>query len=219
MKIKIILQYKSITLIKKTIDHDSVLVWSPLELLNGINKFDQDFVLAKKIHHPVKQKQFCAGRQLLRKLTGDDSVIVYDQFGGPIVLEKQHLEVSLSHSDDMVAAACSKRPIGIDIQNKTEKLIKIIERFLSNDELLIASSTNRQIYAQFCWSAKEAMFKAYRKGNIDFRKQLKPNIPVDQLNKTEFDSIGELVIGDEVKLMKLNFFKHHEYSIVSAILL
>lgn len=203
-------------MIQKTIHAHTILAWSDLEEVHGCNKDDEAFVREKNIHHPMKQKQFYAGRRLLRSLVGADAVINYDQYGGPIVANKKNTEVSLSHSANMVACACSNIAIGIDIQQEDEKFERVKFRFMSPLELAESEKTDCPDYVQFCWSAKEAMFKAFRKGNINFRQQLMPNIPTDELHYGEFESAGHLINGNKLIEMRLNYFKHDSYTIVSA---
>ncbi len=203
-------------MIQKTIHAHTILAWSELEEVPGCNKEDEAFVREKNIHHPMKQKQFYAGRRLLRSFVGADAVIKYDQYGGPIVANKRNAEVSLSHSANMVACAYSDIAIGIDIQQADEKFERVKFRFMSSDELSESEKTDCPDYVQFCWSAKEAMFKAFRKGNINFRQQLMPNIPLDELDLDEFESTGHLIIGNKLIAMRLNYYKHDSYTIVSA---
>lgn len=88
-------------------------------------------------------------------------------------LEGSSLHISLSHSKEWSAAAISHHPIGMDIQIFTNKLKIISSKFCNEAELdwLSRHDTDGD-FLHWLWSAKEALFKAYGLGSVDFRKDL-----------------------------------------------
>ncbi len=70
---------------------------------------------------------------------------------------------SISHSCDLVSVAISKVPVGIDVEKITEKLKRIIPRFLTDkekEELINVSENNLLEYLCTKWTQKESIFKA-----------------------------------------------------------
>lgn len=206
-------------MIIKNLDPNTVIAWASIENFKQVSDSETEVMISCHINHTEKKRQFIAARQLLRQLVNANVVISYDQYGGPIIENLSSNEISLSHSNEMVAAACSNKPIGIDIQQQTDTLLRIKARFMNADELKNAELSDLLLYTQYCWSAKEAMFKAYRKGKIDFRLQLKPMVPPDLIHLNHFQSIGYLLVENKILSMKLDFFKYVNYTIVSAILI
>lgn len=200
-------------LVKKNIAKDTLIAWAPLTAYQLTFNSESDLLQSCHIHHSEKKRQFIAGRKLLISLMDQPSNILYDQYGGPVIENMPEAEVSLSHSDQMIAAALSKSPIGIDIQQKTDTIIRVMNRFMNEEELTDSTYCDRMLYAQFCWSAKEAIFKAYRKGNIDFKTQLRPCIPYELMQKKEFQSLGYLILPNEVLKFDLYYFKYESYTL------
>lgn len=120
-----------------------------------------------------KRIQWLSSRHLLHLLTNEEKRLVTskDNFGKPYLLDS-NLHVSLSHSENLVAAIISDFPTGIDVQVKVDKLYRIRNRFLSEKEIneMIDKDDLEQLHIY--WGAKECMFKAYGKGKVDFKKHL-----------------------------------------------
>jgi phosphopantetheinyl transferase len=93
-----------------------------------------------------------------------------DEFGKPFLRELTH-HISLSHAYPYVAVQLdSNKSVGIDIEQPTEKLLRIAPRVLSMEELENAGSDIRKhcVY----WCAKEALYKVYGKRGLHFADQL-----------------------------------------------
>ncbi|HOO08811.1 MAG TPA: 4'-phosphopantetheinyl transferase superfamily protein [Cyclobacteriaceae bacterium] len=177
----------------------------PLQYLNGVNKgevvlwhiTESEHVLAgllapvncpPNIANPQKRLEWMAGRLLLRHLAGASGLdyhgIEKDGFGKPF-LKNHHHHISLSHSYPYVAAQLSPaRPVGIDIEQPKEKLLRIAPRILDKTELENAGAniTKHCIY----WCAKEALYKIYGKRGLLFTHHLK-------LQPFELHEKGELL--------------------------
>ena len=130
----------------------------------------------KRFTHPQARLQWLASRLLLFELLGPDlyKSLKKDSTGKPMA-EGQGFELSISHSDDLVAVAISKNTIGIDIQKITPKLAVVAPKFIPAVDLsLIHSSKEKQLeQIHVHWGIKEALFKAYSKGQLDFKEHLK----------------------------------------------
>jgi phosphopantetheinyl transferase len=88
-------------------------------------------------------------------------------------LHDEAYHFSISHCGDYAAViVSSKKKVGIDIEKPTEIISRIKNKFLNEEEL---SSFNECATIQFLtliWSCKEAVFKWYGQGNVDFRKHI-----------------------------------------------
>lgn len=155
--------------------------------------------LQKEITHPHKRLQHLAGRYLLTELFNDfplELIEVADTKKPFLPNEAYHF--SISHCGDYAAVVVSSvNRVGTDIEVVSEKVGRIRDKFLTSDEMeLIEEIFNTQrlmfnvqsiFYVQLitlCWSIKEAMFKWYGFGKVDFKEHL----IIDQIevNSNEF---------------------------------
>ena len=116
-----------------------------------------------------RQLEWLAVRHLAKLELGSQSNIVKDEFGKPF-LDNTDLRISFSHSIDIGAFAWSNSGfLGLDVQWMTEKIFRIAHKFANPEEADFGNLEQLQLI----WGAKEAMYKAYGKGGIDFLKNLK----------------------------------------------
>ncbi|RAJ02298.1 4'-phosphopantetheinyl transferase superfamily protein [Chitinophaga skermanii] len=130
------------------------------------------------IHHPHKRLQHFAGRYLLKELFPAFPLeqITVGQTRKP-VLACSSFHFSISHCGDYAAAIVSNsRAVGIDIETAQDKIEKVSKKFLSPREMDFISPAQSLAHKTVCWSAKEAVFKWYGLGKVDFREdmQLQP---------------------------------------------
>lgn len=103
----------------------------------------------------AKQNQYrLAIRSEISKLTGEDvtNLNIRPQL-------KQHF-VSISHSQHLGGFVLSKKPVGLDIEDKDRLNLKLIERISTEEERSIAPNP------LFLWVAKESIFKRF---SIDYK--------------------------------------------------
>ena len=137
----------------------------------------------RDVTHPHKRLQHLAGRFLLQYLFPDFpyELIQIADTRKPFLPDAQY-HFSISHCGDYAAAIVSKESrVGIDVEIPVEKIEKIIYKFLSAKELdrfnLVPGAGKVTGVDNFnevttLWSAKEAVFKWYGNGGVDFRKQI-----------------------------------------------
>lgn len=116
-----------------------------------------------------RQVEWLCGRFLIQKFLGCSSRNLHvDQTGKPHLADgSQHL--SLSHSGNIVGLSFSKNEIGLDIQIKRPAISKIGYKFISIDELEMASFIMSEIDARhYLWCCKEAIYKAHGRRQLDF---------------------------------------------------
>ncbi len=137
----------------------------------------------RDVTHPHKRLQHLAGRFLLQYLFPDFpyELIKIADTRKPFLPEEQY-HFSISHCGDYAAAIVSRdKRVGVDIEIPVEKIGKIMHKFLSAKEhglfnLLPGVSNNsaKDIFEEptVLWSAKEAVFKWYAEGSVDFRREI-----------------------------------------------
>lgn len=140
-----------------------------------------------------------------------DFKIVNDEFNKPF-LEGRTEQLSISHSHRWLAIAIHQtKDIGVDIELMREKILNIKHKFTSDEELNYTKSNIELL--TILWAAKEAIYKAYGKKNIAFKKiciapfELKENGVLT----------GTLQLENEVRKYKLMYRKDDEYYLALVI--
>lgn len=136
--------------------------------------------LQKEVNHPHKRLQHLSGRFLLRFLyPGFPYELIRIADTRKPYLPDEQYHFSISHCGDYAAAIVStKQRVGIDIEIPTEKILRIQDKFLAEEEkgLLKTIDPTSEIgnpkFPTLLWSAKEAVFKWYGDGGVDFRKHI-----------------------------------------------
>lgn len=138
--------------------------------------FEEKITIQNEVRHPQKIMQHLAGRYLLQSLhPGFPAASIKINAAGKPFLDKGNLRFSISHSGDYAAVIMAENSdTGIDIEKPNEKIERIKEKFTTAEELGLFSSTHFSTSEKLTiiWSIKEAMFKWYGLGMIDFKKHL-----------------------------------------------
>ncbi len=121
-----------------------------------------------------KRLEWMATRYLLHYMTGREvrTPCIKDRFGKPH-LKNSNYKISISHSNDLVAVIASPFHVGVDVQYKVAKITRIANRFCTEEELEFANNGSYINNLHIIWGAKECLYKAYGRREIDFRQQLK----------------------------------------------
>jgi phosphopantetheinyl transferase len=176
---------------QQDIDHSTRLaIWkieeSPLFFTDLIG-------IQRAVSHPHKNLQHLSGRYLLKLLFPDFpiSLIQIADTRKPY-LEDEKFHFSISHCGDYAAAIVSTtKRVGVDIEMATQKVERISHKFISSEEenicnnLLKADSLSFVKTVTLMWSCKEAVFKWYGIGGVDFKKHIKIE-KVSLLNSKSF---------------------------------
>lgn len=131
----------------------------------------RDQVRLRAIPHPQKKKEFLASRLALKQLDPDYR-LVYE--GRVPWMESSGKYVSLSHAHHVGAAILSADYIvGVDVEQQRPQLLKIAEKFLHPDEKLMVRPERALADLHIYWGAKEALFKIWKFGSVDFSHELR----------------------------------------------
>jgi phosphopantetheinyl transferase len=160
------------------------------------NFFIEKVPLQQSITHPHKRLQHLAGRYLLQYLFPDfpyAEILIADTRKPYLPNEQYHF--SISHCGDYAAAIVSStHRVGIDIEIPSEKLERIAHKFIHESEIIYLSidhsqqstvknlSTIDRRLLTVLWSAKEALFKWYSLGGIDFKQHMQLTNTIQKQN-------------------------------------
>ena len=126
------------------------------------------------ITHPHKRIQHLAGRYLLRHLFPEfpmEMIMVADT--RKPFLEDESFHFSISHCGDYAAALVSRvHRVGVDVELVTERIHRILPKFLHPSELELLSGDIGSV-ATLLWSVKESVFKWYGLGEVDFSEHIR----------------------------------------------
>lgn len=115
-------------------------------------------------------QQSCAARLAVAELTPLQG-LTWSEEGAPRLASGF---LSLSHTADWAAAAFHpNKRVGIDIEAPRAQLDRIAEKFSLPEERALFTPENKLHGLLGIWTAKEALFKAYGLGAVDFRKHLR----------------------------------------------
>jgi len=144
----------------------------------GEEFFSRNVPIQPNITHPHKRLQHFAGRYLLQWLyPGFPIELIRIADTKKPFLEDEAYHFSISHCGDFAAVIVSKvNRVGIDIEIPSEKVKRIEGKFLHPDESMMLHQwtvDNHLEYSTILWSAKEAMFKWWGLGKVDFSEMLR----------------------------------------------
>ncbi len=152
----------------------TIAIWDMQESVEELVLLSEKVDLSK-VATEKRKKELLASRLLLNEIHPSQQ-ITYNKYGAPEIKNGDH--ISISHSKNLVAIASSKQKIGLDIEQISEKPLRLSSKFISKD----ACNNLSQEKATLIWCCKEALFKWHQKGNIDFKNDitLKPFILEDE---------------------------------------
>jgi len=143
-------------------------------LLECTNLTENEKMVFDTMRNENRKKQWLASRIILDKLSDNSKhLIVYKNNGQPFISDGIH-QISISHTSKFVAVILSRfLKVGIDIEGIHPRILKIRHKFVSPSENDFIEDDGNLLESLFLiWSAKEALFKMYGKGNIDFLENI-----------------------------------------------
>ena len=162
---------------KKSIDKDCVMgIWKITEtrdeLLNMLSSTNQE-----KAHHYLsniksnrRTLEWLSSRLLLQLLTNDDKTIEHTDQGQPFLVDNS-FQISISHSKDYAVVLLHKyKKVGVDIENYSQRILKVEKRFISETEYI--DPNQRTLHLILHWCAKETLYKLMNSTEIVFKKHL-----------------------------------------------
>ena len=150
------------------------------------------------INHPQKRAEFLASRFALNALVPGYELTYEER--RPDLVSGEH--VSITHCTKYGGAMFghSKR-VGLDIELHRPELKRISRKFVRIDEKKYIMPGEELFFYQILWSAKEALFKLWKKGNISFKENLK----VESFNVEEDGETKAQIFKSETIKCKIHF--------------
>jgi phosphopantetheine--protein transferase-like protein len=160
--------------IKKEGDND-IGLW---EITESADELQKDLIIDDegkeqllKISHEGRKKHWLAYRLLLKTMLGFDYTLKYSDTGKPYIVDFSGC-ISVSHSGKYAAVIIGEKPVGIDVEKISPRILKVIERFMSSDEITSVNEVESPDKYYVYWSGKEALHKLYGDQMFEFNKEL-----------------------------------------------
>lgn len=164
--------------------HTKLGIW---QITESEHFFLQKVAPQRDVTHINKRLQHLAGRYLLTHMfPGFPSSLIQIADTRKPYLANEEYHFSISHCGTYAAAVVSQtNRVGVDIEMMTPKVQKIKNKFLSDDELNLVNEhwpkgdiAHIPVYniptepLILLWSCKEAVFKWYGSGEVDFKEHI-----------------------------------------------
>ncbi|HMS68791.1 MAG: 4'-phosphopantetheinyl transferase superfamily protein [Saprospiraceae bacterium] len=137
-----------------------------------------------------KRIEWLASRYLLHLLLGteDRTPCLKDRYGKPHLMDTS-LEISLSHSRDLVAVVFEEVPCGVDIQYLVNKIHRIGKKFVNEFEIEMTEGPQSLLNMHAIWGAKESIYKAHGRKGVDFKNEIRIDPFLFDANGFTFDGL------------------------------
>ena len=170
-------------------------VW---HITEGEDYFLQQVPLQREITHWHKRLQHLAGRLLLKELYPAFPVELVQIAGTKKpFLQNEPFHFSISHCGDYAAVVVSKEyRVGVDVELKSNKIEKIIPKFLTAEECFLMPRGSITETATLFWSVKETIYKWNSRAGVDFKK----HIAIISVTGDATEGIVHCVFNNAIKL-------------------
>ncbi|MEY4127993.1 MAG: hypothetical protein RL737_2182 [Bacteroidota bacterium] len=138
--------------------HESIL---NLEEINQLNSFGS----------AQRKREFNAVRHLKHQVFGE-KLIIYGENGKPR-FDNSDITIGISHSAHWALFAHARIPFGCDIEEVSDRIIPISDRFCSSDELELFAGEVGVVQLTQLWSCKEALYKLVNIKGIHWKNQMR----------------------------------------------
>jgi 4'-phosphopantetheinyl transferase len=163
----------------QVLDNCEITVWKITETA----LFFQDKVTAtpnewadfEAISHPQKRLEWLASRYTLQYVLEQKNLIYNglqkDNAGKPYLIGHE-AHISVTHTKEYVGVVFNEtKAVGIDMELMSEKMQRIEQKFMSDQESVAARGSLPQLCVYWC--AKEALYKMYGKRSLSFKAQIR----------------------------------------------
>jgi phosphopantetheinyl transferase len=162
-----------------SVQQNELLVWHALEetsffeLALTLTPLQQHS-LRHQYRHVQAKRDWLASRYALQLLCGQPCSCFYKDTAGKLRVPNTPFYYSLSHSGNFVASAQSIKAVGIDVQIPSAKLAHIAPKYIVPEVLNMLQQQPEHYldYLHFYWGIKEAIFKAYGRGQVKYKEHL-----------------------------------------------
>lgn len=201
--------YKSIKPNKNT----TVIVWKieeELSFLETIYLNNNSKNRISRMKSEVHKKGFLSVRHLLKYLNYSDDDLFYTEDGKPHL--NDGLRISISHSFNFSCIIVSKNVVGIDIEKNREKIIRIADKFVGEEnKFLKEEDLVKQLTV--IWGAKESLFKIHPDGGLLFKHHL----PIEKFSLNDKKAKGWIKKDNFYEVFDIHFEFIDDFTLVYAL--
>ena len=147
------------------------------QIAEGVPFFEQQIPYRSEALNQARKLQQLASRMVLNELEAGfpfDGVVL-NHAGKPMLVSK-NTYFSISHTSGYAAAIIADVPVGLDVEVINDRVLKVVHKFLNAHEISLLSeldAVQRVRYATLFWSIKEAVYKCWGKGGVDFSNHIR----------------------------------------------
>ncbi|MFK8161685.1 MAG: 4'-phosphopantetheinyl transferase superfamily protein [Lewinella sp.] len=185
-------------------------------LRENVHLFPEEQEAMALIKGEGRRKEFLAARILLHYMSGRSTRgELYKDDAGKPHLRDSVFHVSISHTVNYAAAIAHPNPCGVDVQRIVPRIRRMANKFIGPGERLQLTPEHELLQLHLIWSAKEAMYKAFGRRQLDFKEHLVVDLGAFTKEKTTGSAF--LKKGDIKMLFDLNFRIFDEFVLVGCI--
>lgn len=204
----------------KTISHDidtQILIWKITETENELK---ENIVLKEKHQKRLNgmlseqhRKGFLSVRKLLQIAGYEDFDLTYDTNGKPHLADGKN--ISITHSYEFSAIIISSKNVGIDLEMKREKIIKIANKFIDSEFHFLDHQNNYIEQLSVIWGAKEALYKMCNSRSLSFKQDM--HIQPFSLNEDTGKALVDCIELNFECLFTFHYESFENYTLVYAL--
>lgn len=205
--------YKTITVNPTT----KVLIW---KIEESFKTLSEDVVLTQRNENRVAgmrselhRRGFISIRHLLASEGYCDHDLFYDENGKPHLKDGKH--ISITHSFIFSAIIISDIEVGIDVEKKREKILKIAHKFTTFDEyqkLIHKDVMIRKL--TIVWCAKESLYKSFNRVGLTFLN----HIYVEDFSLYHNVTTARVDFEDKIEGYNISFLEFEGFTCAYALL-
>lgn len=205
--------YKTITVSPLT----KVLIW---KIEESFEVLSEDIELSQRstdrvngMKSELHRRGYLSIRHLLATEGYCDNDLWYDDNGKPHLKDGKH--ISITHSFNFSAIIISNIEVGIDVEKKREKILKIAHKFttfedyqkLAHREVIIRKLT-------IVWCAKESLYKSFARKGLTFLN----HIYVEDFSLYYNTTTAKVKFQDKIERYDVCFYEFEGFTCAYALL-
>jgi 4'-phosphopantetheinyl transferase len=193
-----------------------LLIW---KIDESFSQLKDEVQLTEKNHKRLEgmkseshQCGFLAVRKLFQVAGYTDADVFYDETGKPNLSDGRH--ISISHSHGFSTILLSDHSVGLDLELMREKIIRIADKFTSDQETAYMDPSHPDYIAKLTvlWGIKEAIFKIRNEIGISF----KDHISACDFTLESSSTLATLHFNNTIRDFGIRFMKVSDYMLVYA---
>ena len=191
-----------------------VMVW---KITESLEELSADVVLkdsctlrVDKMKSELHRRAFLSVRRLMQQMGYTDFDMFYDTDGKPRL--KDGRNISITHSYHFAAIVVSDSPVGIDMEVRREKVIKIADKFIASEfSYLNSAHLNEYVRSLIViWGVKEALYKMFSRAGLSFKQ----NIQVHPFDADQGSGTASVHFEDINGTYAFNFEEIEDFTLV-----